>query len=281
MNISARTITLGYSRHKKPHYSVRTHKQPHLLLRLQVAGSCEAELCGTRHVVEPGDLIVSKPGDSYRLEIDAAPDEDGVRRIDSADYYVVCEGPWIDAWLARGNYPVMARIEVGEDILSLWRRLLYEKRNVSDANEELTESLLKALCLTLERAVRSRPEGASGDAAYVPYRIKRYVERHATEPLTLEGIAKRHGVSVSTASHLFKDTFGLSIMKYAAEVRLRAASERILLSDMSLERIAESTGFRSYPHFCRAFRARFHVPPSAYRTSLAARQADFPRTDPI
>jgi len=276
MTIEARTVALGYSRHAKPHHGARTHKQPRLLLRLQVAGVCAAELGEVRYDVGPGDLIFSKPGESYRLEIDAEPDTDGVKRIDSADYYLSCEGPWIDAWLARGNYPALVRIEVSDEVLTLWRRLIYEQRNLSDDNEELMEALLKALCLTLERAVRSRRGGGTGDAAYVPYRIKRYLEQHATEPLTLEGIARRHGVSVSTASHLFKHTFGLSIMKYAAEVRLSAASERILLSDMSLESIAESSGFRSYPYFCRAFRARFGVPPSAYRASLAREELDNP-----
>ncbi|WP_158299439.1 helix-turn-helix domain-containing protein [Paenibacillus antri] len=269
--VGARTIALGYSRHAKPFYSQGIQKQPHLLLRLQVTGTCSAVLCGTKHSIEPGDLIVSKPGDSYRLEIDAGPDENGEKRIDSADFYLVCDGPWIDAWLARTDFPSKSRIEASEEILSLWRRLVYEKRNLRDDNEELTEALLKALCLTLERAVRNRRIGASGDAAYVPYQIKRYLERHATEPLTLASIAKRHGVSVSTASHLFKRTFGQSIMKYALEVRLAAASERILLSDLPLEAIAEASGFRSYPYFCRAFRARFHVPPSAYRALSLAR----------
>jgi len=273
----ARTIALGYSRHVKPFYSATIRKQPHLLLRLQVAGTCSAVLGGTRQRIEPGDLIVSKPGDSYRLEIDAEPDENGVKRIDSADFYLVGEGPWIDAWLRRNDFPEKARIEVGEEILSLWRRLLHEKRSLHEDNGELTEALLKALCLTLERAVRNRRIGAAGDAAYVPYRIKRYVERHAAEPLTLEDVARRHGVSVSTAAHLFKRTFGLSIIKYALEVRLAAASERILLSDMPLERIAETSGFRSYPYFCRAFRARFHVPPSAYRASLARPESDVPK----
>lgn len=172
---------------------------------------------------------------------------------------------WSERWIVRNNFPDKVNIEINDDILSPWRRLIYEKRNLSDDNSELIEHLLKVLCLTVERSVRQRATDSPRTNLYIPYRIKRYVEQHVTEPITLAGIAKIHGISASTASHLFKRTFGYSIMRYVVEIRLSIASERILHSVVSLEEISEASGFHSYPYFCRAFRSRFHMPPSLYR----------------
>lgn len=224
-------------------------------------------LNGRPHEVGPGDLIFSKPGDTYQLTVDASPGKE------SADYYLFCEGEWITQWIARGGFPDSVRIEVNDDILSLWRRLINEKRNLREDNTEMMDYLLKALCLTLERSIHQRAGQTASSDLYMPYRIKRYVEQHATETLTLEAIAKQHGVSVSSAAHLFKKTFKMSIIRYAVDVRLAIAVERILHSDLPLEHISESCGFRSYPYFCRAFRSRYRMPPSQYRTDHGASHA--------
>jgi len=154
-----------------------------------VKGSCQVTLNGRPYEVGPGDLVFSKPGDTYQLTVDASPGKE------SADYYLICEGEWITQWIARGGFPDSVRIEVNDDILSLWRRLINEKRNLREDNTEMMDYLLKALCLTLERSVHQRAGQTASSDLYMPYRIKRYVEQHATETLTLEAIAKQASAS--------------------------------------------------------------------------------------
>jgi len=158
----------------------------------------------------------------------------------------------------------------------LWRKLIYEKRNIHEDNAEMKDALVKVLCLTIERFVKKESAAAAQPELYIPYKMKQYMEKHATEPLTLAHIAKRYGISVSTASHLFKRAFGQSPMRYVIEIRLSIASERILYSDMKLEDIAEASGFRSYPYFSRAFRTHYHASPSEYRERNQPRQIDSP-----
>ena len=230
-----------------------------LIVRLQVKGNCRVALNGHTFEVGPGDLIFSKPWETYELTIDAAPGNE------SADYFFLCEGDWVSRWLERGSFPDCHHIEMSDTVLFLWRRLIEEKRNLHEDNAELIDHLLKSLCLTLERSIRQHAGHAARTDLYMPYRIKKYVEKHATEPLTLEEIAKHHGISVSTAAHLFKKTFKQPIIRYVVEVRLAIAVERILHTDLPLEDISEACGFRSYPYFCRAFRSRYRIPPSQYR----------------
>ncbi|MFB9277636.1 AraC family transcriptional regulator [Cohnella cellulosilytica] len=254
----------GYSVHRK---FIRFRKgiTSALLIRLQVKGNAQAIIDDRLLEVGTGDLIVSRPGQTYQLIIDAMPNRE------SADFYLFCEGDWTERWLERCRIADgKVRIEAREDILFLWRRLIEEQRNLHEDNEELKEHLLKALCLTLERAANERTTDASRSEVYLPYRIKRYIEQHATEALTLGQIAEHHSVSVSSAVHLFKRTFSKSIIRYALEVRLSVAAERIVHTELPLEEISDTCGFRSYPYFCRAFRSRYQIPPSSYRTRYRA-----------
>lgn len=249
----------GYSVHRKPFRSQGKGITPNLLIRLQVKGNCQAIINDRPLEIAAGDLILSRPGASYQLIIDAEPGRE------SGDFYLSCEGEWTERWLRRWKLPDKVHIEASEDILFLWRRLIEEQRNLHEDNEELKGHLLKALCLMLERAAIEWAAGASRSETFLPYRIKRYIEQHATETLTLGEIAKYHGVSVSSAVHLFKQTFSQSIIRYALEVRLSIAAERIVHTYLPLEEISDACGFRSYPYFCRAFRSRYQLPPSAYR----------------
>jgi AraC family transcriptional regulator of arabinose operon len=237
-----------------------------VLIRLQAAGRCRISLNGVSRLVEPGDFMLRRPGEEYRLDIDAEPaGQDGdAPPIDSVDYFLSCGGEWMEGWARRSLIPGFVRLDKTDELISLWRKLIYEKRNLHEDNSEMIDALVKVLCLSIDQhalkaSSSSRPE------QYIPFQMKRYLEKHATEPLKLEAVAARFGISVSTASHLFKQTFGQPPMRYVVDIRLALASERLLHSDMNLEDIAEASGFRSYPYFSRAFRSRYEVSPSEYR----------------
>ncbi|CAH1192413.1 HTH-type transcriptional activator RhaS [Paenibacillus allorhizoplanae] len=265
-NYGFRYIHVGYSHHRAPHRNQLDRRNDGVLMRLQVNGTCRVELNGISHHIRTGDLIISRPGSTYQLFIGEERGLDEQCLVDSADYYVVCGGEWVDQWLSSQTLTDVAHIEVNDDLLSLWRRLIYEKRNLHENNTEIIACCAKLLCLTLERSVVKMLAGVGRKEHFIANKLKQYIEKHATEALTLEELAARNGVSTSTASHMFKLAFGMPPMRYAVEVRLVIASERILYSDMRLEDAAEASGFRSYPYFCRAFRTKYGQSPSEYRT---------------
>lgn len=271
-------LLIGYSHHTSP-FTGSLQKgtaDNRLLLRFQVKGTCRVEINDETHVVQPGDLIIRKPGEYYRLVVEANKDADASQPIESADYYLSCSGVWAQQWCSRNDFPSKVHLDTAEDFLALWRKLIYEKRNIHGDNAEMMDALIKVLCLTIERDVRKQMAAASRPELNIPYKMKQYLEKHATDPLTLTHIAERYGISVSTASHLFKQAFGQSPMRYVIEIRLSIASERILYSDMKLEDIAEASGFRSYPYFSRAFRNHFHTSPSKYRVRNQLRKVENP-----
>ncbi|RCW48558.1 helix-turn-helix transcriptional regulator [Paenibacillus prosopidis] len=237
---------------------------PFYLLRLQTEGRCEASVNGIKFDIEPGHLLLLKPGDSYELSIEEKQNDLKGPLISSGDYYLICEGDWIAEWWNRSPKPPVSRIELDDQLLALWRQIIVEQRRTSlGGNGELTGYLLRVLCLFLERSYKET--APSSGRPYRATRMQRYIEEHATTTFMVEDVARHVSLSVSRSVHLFKSTFGKSMIEYAHEIRLSAAMERMKYTSMTLDQIAESCGFGAYPYFYKIFKKKYGVSPGAYR----------------
>jgi AraC family transcriptional regulator, arabinose operon regulatory protein len=141
--------------------------------------------------------------------------------------------------------------------------MIEKRRPASSQNEELTGYLLRALCLTLERAINETVP--TFNVPYTVIRMLRYIEEHATSPFKIEDVARHAGLSVSRSVHLFKSSVGKTMIEYALEIRLSAAMERMKYTSLTLEQIAEECGVGSYPYFHKVFHKRYGIAPGVYR----------------
>lgn len=247
----------GYSYHTQRYYSVHKQGFPGYLFRLQTEGFCEIVVNKKKMKIEKGHLLMIKPGDYYEILIG--------ERQHSGDYHLLCSGDWMEEWWHRSVKPTISQIDLDDKLLSLWRHLITEERRPTTSGEtkELSGYLLKALCLTFERAVNET--APSFNRPYTVTRMMRYIEEHATTAFKVEDAAKHAGLSVSRASHLFKSSAGKTMMEYALEIRLAAAKERMKYTGMTLEQIAEDCGFGAYPYFHKVFKKKYGVSPGAFR----------------
>lgn len=260
--MEAELLTCSYSFHIEP-FNVSTKSGLHsYLFRLQTEGTCEVLVEGKMQRIEAGHLLLFQPGDPYELTIKHPADQPD-SKIASGDYFLFCKGTWIDAWWKRTPKQTCTRIDLDARLISLWRQLILEKRRMEEEDQELSGYLLQALCLYVERAatetvsLQGRP--------FTGTRMKRFIEAHATGVFKVEDVADHVGLSVSRAVHLFKECFDKTMIQYAMEVRLTSAVERMHDRSMSLEQIALSCGFGSYPYFHRAFKHRFGTSPKLFR----------------
>ncbi|MBW4085797.1 AraC family transcriptional regulator [Paenibacillus sp. S150] len=251
----------AYSFHTLP-FKTSFTPPPFFLFRLQVVGSCRALVNGKMSRIEPGDLLIYRPGELYHLEVG---EMDG--RIESGDYYLLCEGSWIEDWWGARFRPIQQRIHLDAGMLSLWQQLSIEQHRIVQGNSELIRHLLCALCLSLDRlAVDSDSEqDAPGRSNELVMLMRRYINEHALLPLRVEEVARAAGLSVSRAVHLFKKLTGFTIIRYTQEIRLSNALERIRYTDLSLENIAGSCGFGTYSYFHKVFKARYGLSPKEAR----------------
>ena len=66
-------------------------------------------------------------------------------------------------------------------------------------------------------------------------------------------------------SHVFQNTFGLSVLQYINHMRCREAAYLLRSSVSSIKEIAFFCGFNDLPHFRRQFFRKYSVTPRQYR----------------
>lgn len=266
--LACELLAAGYSYHTKPFHIQSTRGLRNYLIRYQVEGCCRALVDGEVQLIQPGDLLLFKPRDRYDLRVEAERQPDGGDSVVSGDYYFFCRGPWLEEWWGRMSGKQRLRLPINEDVLHLCRQTSLEHRRGKPARE-MADYYMRLFCLTAERAIAEQQEAAGKGKSFLAYEMKRYIEEHALSQLRIDDVAAHAGLSVSRAVHLFKAVFDQTIMQYVQTIRLAMARERILFSKMSLEQIAEMSGFNSYTYFFRVFRARYGVSPKEYRDNEA------------
>jgi len=261
---ACQVLSAGFSFHRKPFHMSQSEGIKNYLIRLQTEGRSRALIDGVISPVETGDLMLFKPNDPYYLIIDKESYPVGKPRIESGDYHIFCGGDWIEKWWTRTHRPSRISVPLSEGFLGLFRQLVLEQRRLSDFSPEISGCYLQILCMEIDRITSDKP--AITPKGYLASRMKQYVEEHAAFPFRLEDVAAHVDISVSRAVHLFKESFGTSIVKYVNDVRLEMARERITFSPMPLEHVAETCGFANYTYFHRVFRNRYGMSPKQFRS---------------
>jgi AraC family transcriptional regulator of arabinose operon len=266
--IKTEVKSVGYSLHYKSFYVDQRAGVQDYLIRLQTQGECQAFVDGALMNIRTGDLLIYKPGDSYELNIGHSEDTNNQGCL-SADYFLFCNGPGVDAWWTDRAYPQLIHVPIDEALLNIWKQLIYEKRRVKEEDPYVNDYLICILLRYIDRlAVTNR--GFQDQTLFITYRMKQYLEHHATGQVTLQHVADYVGLSISRTTHLFKQSFGQTIMEYVIDIRLHIACEHIRYGSMTLEQAAESAGFNSYSYFYRIFRKRMGLSPKEYLLNFLA-----------
>lgn len=96
----------------------------------------------------------------------------------------------------------------------------------------------------------------------------RLMEQSVDQPLSLDRLARRTGISARRLQSLFNESFGVPPHVHYLALRLNAARRRVIETRASFAEIAASTGFNSASAFSRAYRAQFRESPSETRRRL-------------
>jgi len=98
-----------------------------------------------------------------------------------------------------------------------------------------------------------------------------YAAAHLDEDLSLEALAAQARLSAFHLHRKFSAAAGETPKQFTLRLRLDCAAALLVTRQDSVLDVALSCGFQSHEAFCRAFRRRFGMTPSAYRArGLAA-----------
>lgn len=170
---------------------------------------------------------------------------------------------------AEVNYqPAKLKQELDEFFIVLHRALeeLGIKTGRFDANVMTSMTQLREQAITyLKRVVNDVNHWRNADMEHSLDQVRRYIDTHYRNSLSLEEVADYAGLSMYYVSKLFKERFGVSFTRYLTELRLAEAKRMLRESHSSLKEIALEIGYRDPNYFSRVFKKEIGISPTAYR----------------
>lgn len=94
--------------------------------------------------------------------------------------------------------------------------------------------------------------------------IASYIAMHFREPIELNAILRRHGLSKRTFLRRWAELFGESPRSYMAQLKVNEACRLLCEPGISIGEVATKTGFEDPYYFSRFFRKHMGVSPKAY-----------------
>lgn len=92
------------------------------------------------------------------------------------------------------------------------------------------------------------------DDKHAFHTITEYIQEHYGEPLRIEKLAERCGMSYSYFAKLFRETYHQSCKEYIEFIRITKVTDLLLFTNLDLTYISQETGFADCSHLIRVFR---------------------------
>ncbi|WP_373925222.1 response regulator [Duganella sp. sic0402] len=96
----------------------------------------------------------------------------------------------------------------------------------------------------------------------------RLIDDNLGAALTLASIARSLGTYEKRLSQAFRRHVGMTVFGYLGEARIRHGRHLLSDTDLTVQQIAEQTGFSSAANFATAFREQTDTTPTAYRQAM-------------
>lgn len=158
-----------------------------------------------------------------------------------------------------------------KNVRALMECLLSEQEMHYSAELSSSPSIITAILYNLAQSYYQQPQNSAGLKAISAYnttlsRCTEYIDAHYNEPITMDMLAKRFGLSKSTFFSMFPQFTGLSLKQYIAKKRILEAESLIRSHpDMPLSEIASAVGYNEISTFYRNFIRIVGISPSSYK----------------
>lgn len=161
-------------------------------------------------------------------------------------------------------FPTGEQFETMRTLFEMMFRSLSAGEGNAEAfcNSLMHALLVKALTVVGVRAL----DGEEPDEpSILGRRIKKYIDDHYTEPITLQSIGEALNVSPYYLSHVFKEMSGYSPMQYLLRRRIGEAQTLLISTDLPVTEIAGRVGYDTQSYFNLQFSKHVGMPPKKYR----------------
>lgn len=97
--------------------------------------------------------------------------------------------------------------------------------------------------------------------------IKRYMDQHYDEPISLRSLAEDNHLSKEHVARKFKQAYGVTVGAYLTDKRMNEAKEMLGNHTVAIKDVAVLVGYEDVKYFSKVFRNKFGLTPSDYRNT--------------
>ena len=115
-------------------------------------------------------------------------------------------------------------------------------------------------------------KAADGEEARIAPVLGYLHARYSDPALSVDALARRVHMSLSTLHRLFRRHTQMSVTDYVTQLRIGRASALLIGGDRPVAHIAEKAGYRNLANFHRQFKAMKGVTPRAFRLAYRERR---------
>lgn len=253
--------SIGYNHiHENGFFADRPHGAGAWLFLL-VKTPSEFEINSVKHSLKAGSAVVLSPNTPLRYG---------------------SESTYIDDWFYFGmtNEDKKALEESGiyadvpiylgaiDGLSSLIYEMTVEFYSVEEHHDEIvslyTEILLRRISRLALKSAQNR-SGASEERRTSLAHLRSRIYRDPASLPAVSELAEELEISVSGLEHLYKKSFGVSVMSDVISSRVHCAKNLLLSTNMLISEIAEKCGYNCCYSFMRQFKAKTGMTPSEFR----------------
>ena len=257
---TAKLLNVASARYGGDWHSV-PHTHNHMELFFIVGGKGQFLIDDQLYPVDINTLVMINPNVTHtEVSLNAQPLEYIVLGIDGIELAT--------SNTSNGQFSILNHYESME-ISSCLRNILREMEQKNPGYEDVCQAYMEILIIRLMRtialAVPAEPQTVSTNRQCAA--VRRYIDLHFKEPLTLEQLAEEGHMNKFYLSHAFKKEYGLSPINYMISKRIDESKYLLAETDLSMSQIAQLLGFSSLSYFSQVFHRTQDITPKEYRQS--------------
>ena len=188
-------------------------------------------------------------------------------QLDSPLTYIVLGVEGLEAIAGVDGYTMLHLLHGWKELMLCLKLMLQESCEALSGYEEICRSLLDVILVRLERQrdLSFSDESAGTRSSREFELVRRYIDNHFKENLTLDQLAQLAHLNKYYLAHTFRAEFGTSPINYLISRRVEESRFLLRETDHTLSLIAQMLGFSSLSYFSQCFRRVEGISPMEYR----------------
>lgn len=160
-----------------------------------------------------------------------------------------------------------------DELLFYFKAMLREIEQKEYNYEMVCQDLLEVLIVNLMRSTDySFSVVPTQKASKECSQIKRHLDTHFSDNLTLDDLAKIAHLNKYYLAHTFSKYYGMSPISYLIDKRIQVSRELLESTNYSVAQIGQAAGFSSQSYFSQSFKKVCGMTPADYRKMMKRKE---------